>query len=54
MRKRPRVDLAEMAETLAGITDEQWGRYAFSRDPLEGRFDRQQKLEYTKAANACG
>ena len=53
-RKSPRVDLTEMAETLAGITDEQWGRYAFSRDPLEGRFDRQQKLEYTKAANACG
>ena len=53
-RKSPRVDLAEMAETLAGITDEQWGRYAFSRAPLEGRFDRQQKLEYTKAANACG
>lgn len=53
-RKSPLVNLTEMTETLGGITNEQWGRYAFSRDPLEGRFDRQQKQEYTKAANVCG
>ena len=43
-RKSPVVDLSEMMRTLAGITDEQWGRYAFSRDPLDGKFDLQQKL----------
>lgn len=53
-RKSPVVDLSEMARTLAGIMDEQWGRYAFSRDPLDGKFDLQQKLKYTKAANECG
>lgn len=54
VRKSPEADLADMTRTLAGITDEQWGRYAFSRDPLEGKFDQKQKEEYTKAANACG
>lgn len=53
-RKSPEAPLDEMAASLAGLTDEQWGRYAFSRDPLDGRFDRGQKAEYTRAANACG
>lgn len=53
-REGPHVPLNEMADQLAAITYEQWGIYAFSRDPLEGRFTPEQKREYTKAANACG
>lgn len=50
----PEVPLDRMAETLSGLTQEQWGRYAFSREPLEGKFTAQQKKDYTEKANACG
>ena len=30
----PKVELAVMAETMASFDDYQWGRYAFSREPL--------------------
>lgn len=52
--KYPQVPLKEMVHTLAGFTDEMWGRYAFSREPLEGKFTSEQKSEYTAKANACG
>lgn len=47
-------ELAVMARRLAGFTEEQWGIYAFNREPLEGKFDLQQKQEYIRKANACG
>ena len=50
----PEVSLEEMAGTLAGFTEEMWGRYAFSREPLEGKFTEEQKDSYTVKANACG
>lgn len=50
----PEVPLNEMAQTLAGFTEEEWGMYAFSREPLEGKFTREQKISYTKKAVACG
>lgn len=50
----PAVPLKEMAQTLAGFSEEEWGKYAFSREPLEGRFTSGQKRDYTAAANACG
>ena len=50
----PVADLPKMARKLMEITEEQWGEYAFSRDPLEGKFDREQKREYTKKASDCG
>ena len=50
----PKVELAVMAETMAGFDDYQWGRYAFSREPLEGRFDEEEKRRYTEEANRCG
>ncbi|MDO5551523.1 MAG: hypothetical protein Q4F76_10150 [Lachnospiraceae bacterium] len=50
----PEVSLKEMADTLAGFTEETWGGYAFSREPLEGKFTPAQKAEYTAKANACG
>ena len=50
----PDVPPAEMAVFLRSLDDRQWGRYAFSREPLEGKFTPQQKDAYTAAANACG
>lgn len=46
--------LSEMILDLKSLSEEQWGLYAFSREPLEGKFTRQQKIEYTKRAAACG
>ncbi|MCI8648877.1 MAG: hypothetical protein HFG20_02055 [Anaerotruncus sp.] len=46
--------LPEMIKTLAALTQEQWGLYAFSREPLRGRIDRQARLELTAQAVACG
>lgn len=50
----PEVPLREMAKTLSGISMEAWGRYAFAREPLEGKFSPEQKRSYTEKANACG
>lgn len=50
----PAADPKEMADYLRGLTDLQWGRYAFSREPLEGKFTAEQKDAYTRAANDCG
>lgn len=50
----PEVSLKEMAQTLSTFTEEEWGRYAFSREPLEGKFNREQKAEYTAKAAVCG
>ena len=49
----PDVPPAEMAAYLRSLDDRQWGRYAFSREPLEGKFTSQQKDAYTAAANAA-
>lgn len=50
----PAVDPVEMTDYLSGLSDLQWGRYAFSREPLEGKFTQEQKDAYTRAANGCG
>ncbi|MGN0404475.1 MAG: hypothetical protein ACI4F1_04580 [Bariatricus sp.] len=50
----PEVELAEMVRTLEGLSEKEWGRYAFSREPLEGKFSEEQKEDYTAKANACG
>ncbi len=44
----------DMAQSLMTLSDLQWGRYAFSREPLEGKFTPEQKDSYTLAAVACG
>lgn len=44
----------DMAQRLMSLSDLQWGRYAFSREPLEGKFTPEQKDSYTLAAVACG
>lgn len=50
----PEVELSEMVRTLEGFSEKEWGRYAFSREPLEGKFSEAQKEEYTRKANECG
>lgn len=52
--KYPQIPLEEMTQKLAGMTDLQWGRYAFSREPLEGKFNQEQKDAYTLKSSACG
>lgn len=39
---------------LCRIPDRDWGKYAFSREPLNGRFTDEQRLELTDRAIACG
>lgn len=46
--------LSQMLLDLKNLTEEEWGLYAFSREPLEGKFTTEQKLQYTKKAAACG
>ena len=43
-----------MIEKLGALTEEDWGKYAFSREPLERRFSNEQKMQYTHKANDCG
>lgn len=46
--------LYSMVEHLLTLDDTAWHLYAWSRDPLEGRFSREQKLAYGLKAAACG
>lgn len=48
------VPLEEMVQTLEQVPEEVWGRYAFAREPLEGKFTEEQKSEYIRKANVCG
>lgn len=54
MPEYPEVPFSEMVEKLGTLSEEDWGRYAFSREPLEGRFSDEQKMQYTAKANVCG
>ena len=48
MPEYPKVPFPEMIEKLGALTEEDWGKYAFSREPLEGRFSNEQKSIRTK------
>ena len=54
MPEYPKVPFPEMIEELGALTEEDWGKYAFSREPLERRFSNEQKMQYTHKANDCG
>jgi len=43
-----------MLEDLVQNDDISWGKYAFSREPLNGKFDDEQRRELTLKSNACG
>jgi hypothetical protein len=46
--------IRKMAEDLAGLDDEVWMRYAFSREILRGRIDNAKRKELWEGAAACG
>lgn len=50
----PIVELEALAESLTVIPEEKWGRYAFSRDPIDRRFSPEERVEMTQLAMACG
>ena len=46
--------IREMMKELTGLTDLQWGGYAFYHEPLERKFTPEQKENYIRLANKCG
>ena len=46
--------LTEMIKNLLTLSSQDWGMYAFSREPLEGKFDVTQKRNYIAKAQECG
>jgi len=46
--------IEEKIKQLIDMTDEEWGMYAFSRDPIHRKISKQQTLLFIKEANACG
>ena len=46
--------LYSMVEHLLSLDETAWYLYAWSRDPLEGKFSREQKLAYGFRAAQCG
>ena len=46
--------LAEMLKDLAEIPVEEWYGYAFSREPLNGKFTDEQRQEWMKKSLDCG
>ena len=47
-------ELVDMLRNLADIPLLHWDRYAFSRDPLEGKVSDEQRKIYMKKAWDCG
>ena len=43
-----------IVEDLCRIPDEDWALYAFAREPLNGKFNDEQRRELTRQAMACG
>ena len=41
-------------EDLCSFSDGEWAKYAFSREPLNGRFTDEQRIELADHAAACG
>lgn len=52
--KFPKRDLARMLEDLTRIRPEEWGIYAFSRDPLHARFGTKERKDLAGEAVLCG
>lgn len=46
--------LEKIISDIKPLTDEIWGMYAFSREPLEGKFNDAQKREYIRKSQECG
>lgn len=52
--KRKRHPLEEMLEALIQIKDIDWYGYAFSRDPINGKFTEEQRKSWMEKAIICG
>lgn len=48
------VPLPEMLAALKQIPDIAWTAYAFSREPINGKFTNEQRLQLAQEATACG
>lgn len=46
--------ISEKVDFLVNITDKEWGKYAFSRDPINNKVDDQLRQEMIEKANECG
>ncbi len=46
--------IKESTIELLKLNDMEWGLYAFSRDPLEGKLSAEEKSEMIQEANQCG
>jgi len=46
--------LEEMVSELLKLNAEDWGMYSFSREPLEGKFNKEQKRDYIIKSLDCG
>ena len=46
--------IGEMVQNLCKIEDAEWYKYAFSREPLNGRFSDETRAELTRKALECG
>lgn len=42
-----------IVEDLCRIPEDEWAKYAFSREPLNGKFNDEQRLDLTRQAIAC-
>jgi hypothetical protein len=50
----PILSMEELAAGLAAITDEEWGQYAFRRDPIGGKFSPEEKERLIRLSLECG
>ncbi|MCL2321425.1 MAG: hypothetical protein FWC47_04875 [Oscillospiraceae bacterium] len=46
--------ISVIVEDLCKIDDEAWVKYAFSREPLNGKFDDAKRIELAEKATSCG
>ena len=46
--------ISEKIDFLVNMSDEEWGKYAFSRDPLNTKISHELRQEMIKKANVCG
>lgn len=46
--------IEENIDFLLGVNDEEWGQYAFSRDPIKGKVSEELRKEMIIKANECG
>lgn len=54
VKTEPQLPLKEMVRKLESFDEEDWGLYAFNREPLSGKFSAGQKRQYIRKANDCG